>query len=286
MTLTKFNTVMRQQGFSLLELALVMLVIGTLLFFTVGGGSSGGRIGGSPTATGRADGSPQAQSLSGLQNRVVDAVTQYAQRHYRLPCADTSTPPNGIEGNGSGCGSAAAHQVGRVPFVTLGIPAPGGADDPLQQALVYAVYQDTALQYDLTRIQQPDKVRPNQGLPGDSPYAGRNDFLRALQRIAEREFLVNKPHITGDNGAFGAVDCDSNRVTNVAFLVVSGGMRDANQSDSRFDGVHTIPDNPAGSLAIRCFAAPTTPRTEIYDDVVVAVGFRQLAGELLTVGRR
>ncbi|MGE8224688.1 MAG: type II secretion system protein [Stenotrophomonas sp.] len=132
----------RQRGFSLLELALVLVILGVIGVILV-----------------RWYGSVQQQKQQthtrSLLQRADDAVLGFAATHHRLPCP--ASDEQGLED----CAAAAS---GRLPWKSLGLPDARGGQ------LAYGVlrYANTAapqLDADLARLQ--DRNRPLQMLTGD-----------------------------------------------------------------------------------------------------------------------
>ncbi|NKN32385.1 type II secretion system protein [Marichromatium bheemlicum] len=269
----------RNRGFSILEMAFFIAIAGLLISASLGRAQL-------PSYPRDGD---TTQALAALQQQVTDAVIEYARRYHRLPCADTDGitaedegAADGIEGTQKdGCGAASESRFGYVPFATLGLQTPNSQQADYYRRLRYAVY----------RSDQADLVRPwhtlsGKAAPAPGPQRARNLLLYTLRIASTQPLDPTNAYLTGDDGALGTIDCASNPVTNVAFLILSTGARDADRQDlspdiALFDGPHQHL-----SAEVRCFAAPSTPTTEHYDDTVTAIGFNRLAGELLTVGRR
>lgn len=111
----------RQAGFSLIELAVVLVIIGLL----VGGGIAA--LNATTEQTRRAE---QRRQLE----HVRQALYGFAMSRGRLPCADSDTPPDGRENyDGSSCESGAAQ--GALPWLTLGL----GRQDAWGHPLYYSV---------------------------------------------------------------------------------------------------------------------------------------------------
>lgn len=124
----------RQAGFSLVEMAIVLLIVALLL---------GGLL---PTLSGQIDQQRRSETRK-YMNEVREALLGYAVANGRLPCADTTN--DGIEDlagltqtfNGTplagqstirfSCGAS----VGSIPFNTLGI----SPKDSYNSTLIYAV---------------------------------------------------------------------------------------------------------------------------------------------------
>jgi len=108
----------RQRGYSLLELALAMVVMGVIAAMAL-------------SLTPRLTGLFQKNTQSGKLLRVDRALTGFALAHSRLPC-----PDNNADGN-EDCGGAA---VGGIPYQTLKMSRP--ASNRRGIGLRYAVYRN------------------------------------------------------------------------------------------------------------------------------------------------
>lgn len=118
-------TVKKAAGFTLLEIAIVMIVVGYLLNQLI-----------APFGAQREQ-AMRSRSLEQMSN-VIDSATGYAVSHHRLPC------PAGVDTHGferSSC--AGALSTGYVPVATLGILGPtdkqGRLLDSWGRPLIYAV---------------------------------------------------------------------------------------------------------------------------------------------------
>lgn len=238
----------RQVGFSLIELALALLVLGALGVLL--SGAYRGLQASQTLAAARADGEAARQALHA-----------FLIAHRRLPCPDGSG--DGREGDAGGA-CPAGLMVGWLPDQTLGLPPRPGAR-PL-----YGVYRHPDAGIDLTR-------------PGQTPAAGsgsyEHDGLAAIQRqlveAATQPVSAARIHLTGDQGVLGAADCAGNVVANPAVLVLLPAS-DRDADGDPFDGVHAGYATTPG----RCFAAPTLPFDHRYDDVLVADSPHTLLGWL------
>ena len=114
----------RQRGFSLIELAVVLVIIGLL----IGGGIA--------ALNATAEQSRRSEDRRQLQ-LVRDALIGHAMATGRLPCADTDGDGR-EEYTGSACSAGA--ERGRLPWVTLGL----GRSDASGYPLFYSVTPDYA----------------------------------------------------------------------------------------------------------------------------------------------
>lgn len=232
-----------QRGFTLLELALAVVVIGLLI--AVG-----------------------AYSVPWLNERLIldktrhvmtessEALIAFAHTHHRLPCPDD---------NGDGFEDCAAAS-GTLPHRTLMLPA--AVRDAANRPIAYAVYRNSSgtpsLDADLARL-------VNRVDDFDNPPATFNvcDFCEALKNsvpaAASAGFASTSTRINAAGG------CAAGEVTNQAFVLASSGFEDRDGDAAAADE-----DNADGNT--NCFSSPLRGRDDVYDDVVVAVGFATLLG--------
>lgn len=112
------------RGFSLIELAVVLLIIGLLI---------GGGLVALQTSTERERRANQQRQLE----QVREALYGFAMSRGHLPCPDTDYPPNGEENRPAAACSGAE---GALPWVTLGL----GRQDAWGNPLRYRVSTDYA----------------------------------------------------------------------------------------------------------------------------------------------
>lgn len=105
----------RARGFSLIELAVVLVVLGLITLLLV-------------RFLGTAAGEQRAATSRSLLGRADDALLAYAMVNSRLPCP--ASDASGVEDCGSG-------QIGRLPYKTLGLP------DASARAIRYGVLRRT-----------------------------------------------------------------------------------------------------------------------------------------------
>ena len=212
---------LKQSGFSLIELAVGMIVFG--LFFsilsyllfgmnTVLHGKKGGRASDkSLITTGYGDGS---------QATIKKSLLFFVKRNYRLPCPDINK--DGLED----CGSS--NHVGSIPYLDLGYDQP--VVDSRNNDVRYGVYRNGAKDADLT----VNKNRFAPYLPSDPPggaetvktTANTADFCKALEN-SWKTGTVNSTYVHTSDGT---------QIRNAAYILSTGGQRDADNNNSFFDG--------------------------------------------------
>lgn len=121
----------RRSGFSLIELAIVLVVVGLL-------------IGGGIVVLERTTERERRQSQQRQLDDIRSALLGFAMAWERLPCPDTSTPPNGHEGEGDepddSCRDEDDPVRGVLPWADLGV----GARDSWGDRILYALTPDYA----------------------------------------------------------------------------------------------------------------------------------------------
>ncbi|MBV1931760.1 MAG: type II secretion system GspH family protein [Porticoccaceae bacterium] len=110
-----------QRGFSLLEMAVVLVVIGLIL---------GGLLMPLSTQLEKQDRQETEQSLA----QIHESIIGFAMANGRLPCPDSTPPPPNRDGVEDACGTGFGVD-GNIPWVTLGI----GQHDAWGQAFTYRV---------------------------------------------------------------------------------------------------------------------------------------------------
>ena len=243
----------RNAGFTVLELAITLSVVGVIVM--------------AAAAVYRpAIGAAQAQRHERLLEGIRSALITFAMTHHRLPCADVNG--NGYEGSSGRCGTK-GFEVGKVPYLTLGIALPGkpGTDAALAN-VIYGVYRNPAVA-DLAKSTERTGNFPMETVG----FANMNDFLQGLAKASAAPFAGAFVYVGGLD-ASGKTTCANGE--NVAFVLASAGRSDADGDGSMFDGVNK-------TLAVmggRCFSSPDQRTEAGYDDVAIAVGFNELAGAL------
>ena len=246
-----------QRGFSLIELALVLLILGVTSWAIAGSYGNSAIVGERDLA--RAHG----QTL-------LNTLRAFALNNSRLPCPDTTaigSANSGWETISAAGTCAATTETGMFPYRSLGLDLPDG-----KLRAAYGVYRNNAVRADLT-LQAERTDTP----PVASSVLDARDLIAALNFAATASTPASNAHLylTGDNLTLGTVNCAATVVSNQAFVLVMP-LRDRNGVGNEFDGIH----NAFAAGTSLCASAPSTPFSLNMDDVVVAESFAGLAGWL------
>lgn len=234
------------RGFTLLELALVLIVIGLI------------------TAAGAfvLPWTRESQSLDKTRQVMAEASTAilaFSLTNNRLPCpADPALTVGDANYGKEDCSLA----VGVVPHEALLLSGP--VFDTAHRAVVYSVYRNASTAADLaTAVNLFDGV--------DEPDSVVNvyDFCQALKN-ADASAGTGYTSVSTSTNSGG---CAAGNDINQAFILVSGGLEDADGDGKVFDG-----DN-ADSIET-CFASPQRGRSASYDDIVTAVSFSDILAKV------
>jgi len=240
---------MRQAGFTLLELAVVLVVAGLMSWAAFSGYTTVSQE--QEIERGRAE----AQQLQSV-------LRAFALRNGRLPCPAVNAEGYETETAGN-CSSG--NQLGWFPYISVGLALP-----PDRLRARYSVFRaanaTAALDADLAVA-----LERTGDTVGDTTYLDATDLIVALNNASALAFSASRTYLTGDAGAAGAIDCAGNRVMAAAYWVIVP-LQDKNGDTDRLDPPHTM-----GSL---CAASPSAPVRWNSDDVVVAESPAQLAGWL------
>lgn len=240
-----------QKGFTFVEMA-VVLVVGGLLSWAA--------FSAYDTVLDAKD-RRQAQDMA---RQVQSQLRAFAVRHGRLPCPDASAAGTGLESLVGGvCGTG--NLIGWFPYVSV------GADLPVAEYRArYAVYRapnaSAAADADLAL-----NLERSGDAPGHVNHRDVSDLIVALNNVAGLALATDQPHLTGDGGVAGAVDCATNRQMSVAYWLVVP-LKDRSGDGERLD--------PPQASVGPCVFSPGTPVSATNDDVVLSESPTQLAGWL------
>lgn len=245
-------------GFSLVELAVVLGVLGVLAVTMT---SAFGSIG-----QARDRNAAQAHAESARQ-----ALRTFAVRNRRLPCPDTSTHGDSArEAAGGNCSGSA--RVGWLPYESLGLDTPVRAS-----RLRYGVHRGGA---------GMDLVVPVHGAVDHPDPEGIGGFLDTLARAAAAPATVDQPYYV--DGAVGAAVCATGVpgavLANPAFVLVAP-VNDRDGDNGRHPGFDGAAHRAFAEGSASCVAPPGHPADAMFDDIVVAESATALLGWLMSIHR-
>lgn len=229
----------RMRGFSLIELAVVLVVIGAsgMVFWQF---------------------LPRLKSLPVMAkltaptlSRAEDALNGYILANSRLPCPDTTG--TGVE-DCSVSASVAPPSVGWLPFKTLGIS--------LSERVRYGVYRAPAVAPATVATDGDLAALKNRHTPLLPPgfskrHSNGLDFCAALRNLAATPGTVLTTNIM----------LNGPQTVPIAYGLAVAGATDADGDGSLFDGLNVV----AGQ-----FAASGTAHSSTYDDQTTTVGITEL----------
>jgi prepilin-type N-terminal cleavage/methylation domain-containing protein len=264
----RFNiTSHKSAGFSLVELSVVLVIVGTLLGMVITGIVS--------FAKNAANSATRSKQVA-----IQEALLSYLRANGRLPCPDTGQPsslgistanlPDGVENRATegdpttGCRSPA----GLVPYATLGMPR-DAAIDPWGNFISYIVSNNNAPAAPLAATPTRDwavKANFKSGSMGDIEVL--DDLNTAAPAVA---VLIS--HGIGGDGAF------TTKGTQIA--VPSGAHELINASGCQREGASGL---------LRCYKREFTENTLVaggaFDDVVLLLTATMLLDPLFSQGIR
>lgn len=227
-----------QDGFTLIEMAIVVVIAGIVMSIAA-------------TVLPSLIRSSNVKKAQAILEKVDYVLQGYVAANGQLPCPDVDSVGNvgfGSENRTPGATPPAddtcAADVGTLPFVTLGLSS---GNDIWQNPIRYGVYQD------LIRTTQT-------GLCAPSPCT-----------LCLSDF-INNP----DNTWLSTND--GTNVTNMGYVIASGGAKDMDAAGGFFDGRNaTAPTNSQ-------FETPDRITSPTYDDLLRTGALTYLQGRLCTGG--
>ncbi|MFK5986499.1 MAG: prepilin-type N-terminal cleavage/methylation domain-containing protein [Pseudomonadota bacterium] len=192
------------QGFSLIELSIVMVIMGTLF------------ISFKPLFTRLTSILSTDKSLQ-QSNKITYSLMGFVINQYRLPCPDS---------NGDGLENCTTStQTGLLPYKTLhqGYPFLNAHKQPLH----YAVYRNSSISLITDSDLATNKNRYTPLLPNSVQATNSNglDFCLALKNATRNVHSISYPYLGGEQSPL-----------NMAFIIVDPGNSDADNNGVIFDG--------------------------------------------------
>lgn len=210
---------------TLIELSLVMIISGIILSILIG-------------MTPLLFSADKVKDTRTIINNADHALRGYMSVHRRLPCPDTdgdgqeNREDNGTADNPTD--DSCPSYEGNLPFVTLGLPS---GRDVWKNRLRYGVYSD------LTRTDT------------DSFCSNLVGFINASATTGSEEpGETDKLYVTARSDPL-------NPSVNMAYVIISGGLKDVDGSGNRFDGFN-------GSAPPHQFECEERLANGDYDDIV------------------
>lgn len=240
------STTSRSRGFTLLEVAIVLTVIGLVVL-----------VGSSTLPWVSQEGT--LEKSRGAMAEASNAILAFSLTNNRLPCPADPALSFGDPGFGT---EDCARDTGAVPFEALLLSAPGA--DMSHRPVVYAVYRNSGIQSDLAAV-----ANLFDGLDEPQAVLNRHDYCAALKNgdpAAGTGYASTTTSVTTGG-------CLASIFVNQAFVLSSAGLEDADGDADPFDG-----DNVDGNPL--CFASPDQGRSAFYDDLVTAVSFASILGKV------
>ncbi|MBW1820386.1 MAG: prepilin-type N-terminal cleavage/methylation domain-containing protein [Deltaproteobacteria bacterium] len=243
---SSFSKVSNRSGFTLIEMAVVMVIVGIIISIMA-------------TVLPSLIHSGKIKKAQADLQRADLALQGYISATGRCPCPDTNGDGEENRNDGGTLGNTVddtcAAYVGNLPYLTLGLSSP---DDVWKNPIKYAVYSD------LITFSTP---------------TGSNSFCTGLDNIIKyydsqgdnNPTDTSKLYTTNENGQ---------DPKNKAYILVSGGNKDldGDGSDGLFDGNNEgldlkfdLPDRSA------FHGDPTSKR---YDDLIRAASFSYIKGSV------
>lgn len=238
------------RGYSLLELALVVVVAGAAV--TVGA-----------TVFQQRTESSRAVTHASLVNAADEALLGFVHGRHRLPCPASSEA--GVED----CTTT----VGFLPWRTLGMAVPplNGAGHQLRYAHYSRSDANSARDASLANVR--DRFRPY--FAATAPAVASFQVMGNTNGLDFCQALVNASLGGASQSYLNVRNSETAQFVNVAYVLINPGQGDASGNGSVLDGLNASLSN-ANPVAER----PGRPSDRNYDDRVHAVYFNQLSQAL------
>lgn len=250
-----------QKGFTLIELAVVLLIVGILLSSVIG------------TLSSRIETTRKSETVDEL-NEIKQALMAYAFVNGHLPCPDCADTDGDCTAATAGDGDSDYNTdldecleeegVGNVPWVTLGL----GRSDAWGTRYRYAVQNDYSTQIPISPVTTPFTLNSNGGVFSiDEPDFVANPTGAASQKLAENVVAVIFSH--GKNG-FDGVGED-----NVARAEIPS---------ANIDELKNTDDNLIYYMRPET-AATTSITGKEFDDIVIWISEYELKAKMVEAGK-
>lgn len=239
----------KERGFSLLEVAVVLMITGLLSFSLV-------------MSAGNTMGDRDRYRARQIGESLREAVRAFALANARLPCPDTSG--SGWEGNADGvCG--VSDQAGWFPYKTMGLDLPDA-----RFLAAYSVYRRSSeiAEKDADLVVNKDRTGNSASAPN---YQSTANLIVAINNARGDALSQDRTRLTGNDGSEGVVDCQLNIQSHPAFFVV---LPLSSRGDAK-----SLFEEPNG-VGHSCAWASDTSATRTRDDVVIAEPLLALGGWL------
>lgn len=268
---TPIHVKRQQGGFTLLETALVVVVMGVVLISIM--------VARNQSAT------RSTASEAAFMDTAVSSLFKFVKRNNRLPCPDSNG--DGLEDATAGVCTSTSASSGGIPYLTLEMALSSPVGTGLDRQYVYGVYRGgNVAAKDLTL--SAERSLPIAHVAPNASFKNLDDFKQALINAAAASQPVDPAnlYVTGNDVNSGTSDCSTNQVANMAFVVAFAGARNADEEGSDFDGPNLLgvgwsDGTKWASVAnATCYAGPGKAITPRYDDQVRAVSFTELMGVL------
>jgi prepilin-type N-terminal cleavage/methylation domain-containing protein len=254
----------RVKGFSLIELAIVLVVTGVILSTVQVFYSESVNV-------------TKEVKLKAQLEAINQSLIIFAMKNKRLPCADTNG--DGYEGSASSdCGTGAANQTGAVPYKTLEMNQMGNVQTNLEKRnILYGVYR----RGNVTASDDADlvvlKERTGDTLTESQYYQNNFDFIKALSNANNNVFNNNNIYTAGNETTVNCATANDN----YAYILTSSGVDDMDNDGNVFDGVNK--DIKLDGTGTNCFSSAKQRKNKEYDDIVFLMHFQSLIGRLNTI---
>ena len=242
-----FTSLIRQlgsSGFTLIEMAVVMVIAGVIISIMA-------------TVLPSLLQAGKIKKSRAILEKLDYAAQGYVSATGRLPCPDISGDGKEDRSNGGTDGNpiddSCAAYVGDLPYLTLGLSS---GSDVWGNVIKYGVYED---------------------LVKTTTSTGSNPLCSNIDTIIQRFDPQHQGEPT-DTGKLHITDATGSNTRNIAYVLVSGGMKDLDQDaiDTTFDGFNEGSDVQFDSPdRIEFHGDPVTSR---YDDLMRSGSLTYLNG--------